>query len=185
MSVGRYFAPAAQRAGRIAHARFNRRGTGAVLSWTSAPGAREYRYLVFGSDGRVVSGITRGRSLALAQVLPTERFQASVVGLGGPNLLPGHAARAALAAASTGLVELLSCHKGSCSGRTVPGSLVLGGGEIRAALTRGGRTVASGIASDGKPTQVSLAITRALPGGRYTVRLSYRGRRARHQITIR
>jgi hypothetical protein len=179
MSVGRYLAPAAQRPGRIAHAHFARRGSTAVLSWTPAPGTREYRYLVRGSDGRVVSGFTTRRSLVLGEVLPTERFQATVVPLGGPNLLPGRGARATLAPASTGLVELVRCAGHGCSGRVVSGTLVLSGSEIHATLTRGGHVVASGIAADGKPSQLSLSVRRALGSGRYGVTLRL-GRRSHH-----
>ena len=185
MSVGRYFAPPAQRPGRIAHAGFSRRGASAVLSWTAAPGTRRYKVVVFGSDGRVVSLFTSGRSAVLGQVLPTERFTATVTPLGGPNMLPGRGARASLGAASTGLVELLRCVRGKCSGNVVAGTLVLSGNEIHASLSRGGGLSASGIASDGKPSQLSVTVRRALAPGRYGLKLTARGRSIRRTITIR
>ena len=186
MSVGHYLAPPAQRPGRIAHARFARRGTNAVLSWSSAADARQYRVVVLGSDGRVVSNLTSAahRSMVLGQALPTERFRATVTPLGGPNLLPGRGARATLAPASTGLVELLHCTKGRCSGQVVTGTLVRVPSEVHAALTRGRQTVASGIAADGKPSQLSLTVGRRLSAGRYGLKLTLQRRSIRRSITI-
>ena len=186
-SVGHYLAPVALRAGRIAHARFARGGTSALLSWSPAAGAREYRYVVFGSDGRVVSGFTSAghRSVALGEVLPTERFSATVTPLGGPNLLPGRSARATLAAASTGLVELLSCGKAGCTGKVVTGSLVLTAAEIHATLTRGGRVAATGIAADGQPSQLSLTVRSHLASGGYRLILRHGGRTIRRAISLR
>jgi PKD domain len=185
MSVGRYFAPPALRPGRIAHARFSRRGTTAVLSWTTAPGTRQYRAVVFGSDGRVVTFFTTRRTVVLGQVLPTDRFTATVTPLGEPNMLPGRGVRATLGAASTGLVELLRCAKGTCSGQVVDGTLVLSGGEIHASLTRSGGVSASGIAADGTPSQLSVTVRRALAPGRYGTKLTARGRSIHRTITIR
>jgi hypothetical protein len=49
-----------------------------------------------------------------------------------------------------------------------------------------GAGAARGIASAlSSPGQVSVAVRHALPRGRYTLTLRYRGRRARQQITIR
>jgi hypothetical protein len=140
---------------------------------------------ITGSDGRVVTEfISSGRRhITVSEVLPTERFAATITPLGGPNLLPGRTAHAKLAAASTGLVELLKCSRGACSGQLVAGSLVLSGREIHATLSRGGRAVATGIASNGKPNALSLTVARKLRAGHYRVTLKA-GRRALHR-TIR
>jgi PKD repeat protein len=185
MLVGSFLAPPAIRPGRIARAHFSRGAGDAVLSWSSAPGTREYRVKITGSDGRVVTEfISSGRRhITVSEVLPTERFAATITPLGGPNLLPGRTAHAKLAAASTGLVELLKCSHGACSGQLVAGSLVLSGREIHATLSRGGRAVATGIASNGKPNALSLTVARKLRAGHYRVTLKA-GRRALHR-TIR
>ena len=185
MTVGRYVAPPAQRPGRVRHAHFSRGASTAVLSWTAAPGARQYRVLIRGSDGRVVSAFTTRRRVVLTGALPTFGFKATVTPLGGPNMLPGPSARASLTPASTGLVELLRCARSMCSGQIVTGSLVLSPREIHATLTRGARTVAAGIASNGKPARVALGVTRGLPAGRYGLTLTA-GRRSTHRtISIR
>jgi PKD repeat protein len=184
--VGGYRAPAAQRPGKVAHARFARHGTSALLTWSAAPGARQYLIKVRGSDGRVQSAYVAGhRSLALGEALPTERFTATVTPLGGPNMLAGRGAHATLAPASTGLVELLSCEKGTCHGSVVPGSLVLSGREVQATLGHGGSVYARGIANAlSSPGRVSLAVRHALRGS-YTLTLIYHGRRVRERISIR
>jgi hypothetical protein len=185
MVVGSFRAPPAMRPGRVRHARFTRGAGDAVLSWSAAAGTREYRVKITGSDGRVVSEFLRPghRHITLSEVLPTERFTATITPLGGPNLLPGRTAHAKLAAASTGLVELLKCSGGACSGPVVAGSLVLTRREIHAVLSRGGRAVATGIASNGKPSALSLTVGRKLKSGRYRLTLKA-GRRSLHR-TIR
>ncbi|HUE28926.1 MAG TPA: hypothetical protein VMP89_19280, partial [Solirubrobacteraceae bacterium] len=185
MTVGRYVAPPAQRPGRIRHAHFSRGASTAVLSWTAAPGARQYRILIRGTDGRVVSGFTTRRRLLLTGVDPTFGFSATVTPIGGPNMLPGPTTRTTLAPASTGLVELLRCARSRCTPQLVTGNLVLSAREIHATLTRGGRTVATGIASNGKASQAALTVRRGLPAGRYGLTLTA-GRRSTHRtISIR
>jgi len=176
LAVGRYTAPAAQRPGPPRRLRLSRAGARAILTWAAAPGARQYLIVVKGSDGRLLSAFEPAsrRRFVLGQVLPTERFTATVTAEGGPNMLRGPARRVSLAAASTGRVELLSCSRGRCTGRVVPGTLVLGGREIRATLARGAIR-ASGIAGTVRdPRQLSLMVRRRLPAGRYRLTLSYR-----------
>ncbi len=100
LTVGRYSAPAAARAGRVGRVRIVRRGLTARVSWGAAPGARGYTITVRGSDGRLetLSATARHRSLVLANVLPFESFTVTVKGRGGPNLLAGPSATGMLAA---------------------------------------------------------------------------------------
>ena len=100
LTVASYTAPPATRPGRVAHVRLVRRGRTAVLSWSAAAGAREYRVTVKGSDGRLDTffpGRTH-RSENLANVLPFESFTATVAAVGGPDMLPGRPTGARLAA---------------------------------------------------------------------------------------
>ncbi len=188
LTVGRYTAPPALRPGRIRRARFTRHGASALLTWSAAPGAREYRVRITGSDGRIVTAFTAPghRSVALGEVLATERFTATITPLGGPNMLPGRSLTARLGAASTGLVELLHCARQSCTGELVGGTLVLSPREVSARLTRGRALYATGIANArSKPSQLAFAVHRRLPGGRYTLTLTYRGHRVRGSISVR
>lgn len=99
LTAGRYTAPGAARGGRVRGLRIARHGTAALLSWRATPGARLYKVTVQGSDGRVqrFNRKAAGRGVALTNVLPFESFTATVVAEGGPNLLPGPAAKARLA----------------------------------------------------------------------------------------
>ncbi|MGH2891148.1 MAG: hypothetical protein ACRDNJ_16135, partial [Solirubrobacteraceae bacterium] len=176
LTAGHYRAPAAARPGRIRSVRIVRRpGSTARVSWSAAPGARRYRVTVRGSDGRMTTAFTTRarRTLLLAQVLADERFSARVVALGGPNMLAGPAITARLAPVARRQVELLSCRRGRCTGSVVTGTLVLGGAEVRATLSRGHVVYASGIASDPTGHSLSLAPRRTLRRGRYVLALSW------------
>ncbi len=98
LTAGRYTAPSAARGGRVRGLRIARRGTTALLSWRATPGTRLYKVTVEGSDGRVQRFDRRpsGRSVTLTGVLPFERFTATVIAEGGPNLLPGPASKVRL-----------------------------------------------------------------------------------------
>ncbi len=95
LTVGHYTAPSAARGGRVRGARIARHGTTALLSWRATAGARLYKITVEGSDGRVqrFNRPASRRSVTLTNVLPFERFTASVAAEGGPNLLPGPATK--------------------------------------------------------------------------------------------
>jgi len=188
VTVGSYLAPAAARPGRVRRVHFARRGATASLTWGPAPGARQYRFRINGSDGRVQTGFVTAnhRNVLLGEVLPIERFTAAVTPLGGPNMLPGPAATATLNAASPGSVELLTCAKNRCTGKVVSGTLVLSPSEVSARLTRGGVLYASGIANaQHSPSQLAVATRRRLPSGGYTLTLTYRRRRSTTAISIR
>jgi PKD repeat protein len=98
LTAGRYTAPGALRGGRVRGLRIVRHGTTALISWSATPGARLYRIRVRGSDGRLETFRHKpsGRSVTLANVLPFERFTATVAAAGGPNVLPGPTATARL-----------------------------------------------------------------------------------------
>lgn len=100
LAVAHYSAPAAVRAGRVRKVKFTRRGSAGLLAWSAAPGAREYRIKVRGGDGRVQTFFRKGsrRSVAVAALIPTDAYTATVVARGGPNLLPGPRAVGRLAA---------------------------------------------------------------------------------------
>lgn len=99
LTVGRYTAPGAFRPGRPTHARIVRRGTTATITWGAAAGAREYKIVVHGSDGRLQTFFRkpRNRSAQLVNVLPFESFTVAVLAEGGKNMLPGPQAAARLA----------------------------------------------------------------------------------------
>jgi PKD repeat protein len=99
VAVGRYTAPSAFRPARPRHVRIVRHGTIAAITWSAVAGAREYRIVVHGSDGRLVTFFRkpRQRSAQLVNVLPFESFTATVTAAGGPNVLPGPRASAKLA----------------------------------------------------------------------------------------
>lgn len=99
LTVGRYTAPGAFRPARPRHARIARRGTTATISWGAVAGAREYKIVVHGSDGRLQTFFRKphSRSAQLVNVLPFESFTATVTAEGGPNMLPGPKATAKLA----------------------------------------------------------------------------------------
>jgi hypothetical protein len=91
LTAGHYTAPGAARGGRVRGARIARHGTTALLTWRPTAGARLYKIVVEGSDGRVqrFDRKAAGRSVTLTNVLPFESFTATIVAEGGPNLLPG------------------------------------------------------------------------------------------------
>jgi PKD repeat protein len=99
LTVGRYTAPGAFRPGRPHKARILRRGTSALVTWSAAAGARLYKIVVRGSDGRLATFFRkpRSRSVQLLNVLPFESFTATVTAEGGSNMLPGPRATARLA----------------------------------------------------------------------------------------
>ena len=98
LSVGHYSAPRAFRPGRAKHVSFKRNGTGALLKWSAASGARVYRIKIRGSDGRVQTFFRKpgARSVQIANVLPFESFTATVTAVGGADLLTGAAVNAKL-----------------------------------------------------------------------------------------
>jgi PKD repeat protein len=97
--AGHYTAPGALRGGRVRGLRIVRRGASALLTWRATAGTRLYKVKVRGSDGRLQTLWRKpgDRSVMLANVLPFERFTVTVSATGGPNLLPGPTAKAALA----------------------------------------------------------------------------------------
>jgi PKD repeat protein len=97
--AGHYTAPSAQRGGRVRGLRMVRRGASALITWHASAGARLYTVKVRGSDGRLLTLRRKpgDRSVRLSNVLPFERFTATVSASGGPNVLPGPSARVALA----------------------------------------------------------------------------------------
>jgi len=99
LTVGAYTAPGAFRPGRPRHARIVRRGTTATITWGAVAGAREYKIVVHGSDGRLQTFFRKphSRSAQLINVLPFESFTATIVAEGGKNMLPGPKAVARLA----------------------------------------------------------------------------------------
>jgi PKD domain len=99
LTVGRYTAPGAFRPGRPHKARILRRGTSALVTWSAAVGARLYKIVVRGSDGRLATFFRKphSRSVQLLNVLPFESFTATVTAEGGSNMLPGPKATAKLA----------------------------------------------------------------------------------------
>ncbi len=99
LAVGHYTAPGAFRPGRPRKARIVRRGTSAAITWSAVAGARQYKVVVHGSDGRLQTFFRKShsRSAQLVNVLPFESFIATIVAEGGPNMLPGPRATAKLA----------------------------------------------------------------------------------------
>jgi PKD repeat protein len=99
LTVGRYTAPGAFRPGRPRHARIVRHGTSAAITWGAVAGARQYKIVVHGSDGRFVTFFRKphSRSVQLVNVLPFESFTATIAAEGGKNMLPGPRATARLA----------------------------------------------------------------------------------------
>jgi PKD domain-containing protein len=100
LTVARYSAPAATRGGRVRKVRFARRGASGVITWSAAPGARQYRIVVRGGDGRVQTFVRKAssRSVTVTGLIPTDSYTAIVVARGGSNLLPGPRASAKLKA---------------------------------------------------------------------------------------
>ncbi len=99
LTVGRYTAPGAFKPAKPRHARIVRRGTTAAITWGAVAGAREYKIVVRGSDGRLQTFFRKphSRSAQLANVLPFESFTATIVAEGGKNMLAGPKATARLA----------------------------------------------------------------------------------------
>jgi PKD repeat protein len=99
LTVGHYTAPGAFRPGRPRNVRIVRHGTSASITWRPVAGARQYKIVVRGSDGRLETFFRkpRNRSAQLLDVLPFESFSATVTAEGGPNMLPGPKATAKLA----------------------------------------------------------------------------------------
>lgn len=102
VTVAAYTAPRGQRPGRVRRLKILRRIGSALVTWAPASGARRYRILVKGSDGRIESFFTsaRRRSVTIPRVLPIESFTATVIALGGPNMVSGPRATARLKAAN-------------------------------------------------------------------------------------
>jgi PKD repeat protein len=100
MIVGHYSAPAPFRSARPRALKLTRHGSDAVLSWGAVPGARAYRVRIHGSDGRLDTFLATPRRLRemAVNVLPIQSFTATVIALGGKDLLPGPAARTSLSA---------------------------------------------------------------------------------------
>jgi PKD repeat protein len=100
LTVAHYSAPGATRAGRVRKVKFTRHGSAGSITWSAAPGAREYRIKVRGGDGRVQTFFRKAssRSVAVTGLIPTDAYSATVVARGGPNLLPGPRAVGRLAA---------------------------------------------------------------------------------------
>jgi PKD repeat protein len=99
LTVGHYTAPGAFRPRRPRKTRIVRHGTSAAITWSAVAGARQYKIVVHGSDGRLVTFFRkpRSRSAQLVNVLPFESFTATIAAEGGPNMLPGPRATARLA----------------------------------------------------------------------------------------
>ena len=99
LTVGRYTAPGAFRPAKPRHARIARHGTTASITWGAVAGAREYKIVVHGSDGRLQTFFRKphARSAQLVNVLPFESFTATIAAEGGKNMLPGPKATARLA----------------------------------------------------------------------------------------
>ena len=99
LTVGRYTVPGAFRPAKPPHARIVRRGTTATITWGAAAGAREYKIVVHGSDGRLQTFFRKphSRSAQLVNVLPFESFTATIAAEGGKNMLPGPKATVRLA----------------------------------------------------------------------------------------
>jgi PKD repeat protein len=99
LTVGRYTAPGAFKPSRPSHARIVRHGTTAAITWSAVAGARQYKVVVHGSDGRLVTFFRKphARGAQLVNVLPFESFTATIVAEGGKNMLAGPKATATLA----------------------------------------------------------------------------------------
>jgi PKD repeat protein len=99
LTVGRYTAPGAFRPAKPRHARIVRHGTTAAITWGAVAGARQYKIVVHGSDGRLQTFFRKphSRSAQLINVLPFESFTATIAAEGGRNMLPGPKATARLA----------------------------------------------------------------------------------------
>jgi PKD repeat protein len=99
LTVGRYTAPGAFRPAKPRHARIARHGATATITWGAVTGAREYKIVVHGSDGRLQTFFRKPqtRSAQLVNVLPFEIFTATIVAEGGKNMLPGPKATVKLA----------------------------------------------------------------------------------------
>ncbi len=91
LTVGQYTAPGAFRPARPRHTRIARHGTAATITWGAVAGAREYKIVVHGSDGRLQTFFRKpsARSAQLVNVLPFESFTATIVAEGGKNMLAG------------------------------------------------------------------------------------------------
>jgi PKD repeat protein len=100
LTVARYSAPPATRGGRVRKVKFVRHGSAGSITWSAAPNAREYAIEVRGGDGRLQTLFRRAsrRSVAVAGLIPTDAYTATVIARGGPNLLPGPRATGRLAA---------------------------------------------------------------------------------------
>jgi PKD repeat protein len=99
LTVGHYTAPGAFRPAKPRHARIVRHGTTATITWGAVAGAREYKIVVHGSDGRLQTFFRKphARSAQLVNVLPFESFTATIAAEGGKNTLTGPRATARLA----------------------------------------------------------------------------------------
>ena len=91
VTVARFIAPPAVRAGRPGRVLIARRGANAVVRWGAAPNARQYVVIVRGTDGRVNQFVTGGatRTVTIVRALPFDAYSASVHAIGGPNMLAG------------------------------------------------------------------------------------------------
>ncbi|MGH2880092.1 MAG: hypothetical protein ACRDK4_10865 [Solirubrobacteraceae bacterium] len=103
LTVGHYSAPGAVHGGRVRKVRFVRHGSMGVITWSAAPGARQYRIKVRGGDGRVQTLLRKpsSRSVTVTGLIPTDSYSAVVVARAGRNLLPGPRASATLKALKT------------------------------------------------------------------------------------
>ncbi len=99
MTVGHYTAPAVFRPGKPGKVHFVRHGLTATVSWGAVAGVRSYHVKVRGSDGRLETVFRKpsSRTVTLTNVLPFERFSATVVAVGGHDMLAGRPATATLA----------------------------------------------------------------------------------------
>jgi PKD repeat protein len=103
LAVGHYSAPGALHGGRVRRVKFVRHGGTGVITWSAAPGARQYRIKVRGGDGRVQTFIRKpsARSVTITGLIPTDAYTVLVVARAGHNLLPGPQASATLKALKT------------------------------------------------------------------------------------
>ena len=103
LPLAHYTAPGPFRPAKVHGLRIARRRSSALVSWGAVSGARSYRVIIRGSDGRLETHILKPsrRDVVIPATLGFESFTATVQAVGGRDMLRGPAVTAALKRAGT------------------------------------------------------------------------------------